>query len=421
MRFLAYDVETANNKDIGSICSIGWVLIQNNTLIDQGYTLINPHIHFSPYNIRVHGITESDVENAPTFSQYWESTLHTLFETSVIISYSAAFDIAATEQALKNACVEDSGIDYIDFLPMCKFFLPDCQKYTLSSVAEAANVSFTHHNALEDARAMVSISKFLCARTGFDGLEELIIRSHTPLLSSLTNSYLPKTMSHQPPFSNHLPVRCSSPVEKLDDVLSGCSFCVTGDVQDKGRDEVERMILEHGGEFKTSVSRKTTFLVVGTYSDYPPGYVSGKSKKANELIEQGVPIQILSSDDFLALMQSPESDPRIIAHQKQQEALLQQAEARELKKRALQEVRKSRMVEKDASAQVQKTSHNHTVLQFSKDGELIASYESVSLASKATGINVKCIRDTAKGIQRSAGGFLWKFETEDSQSTPSLS
>lgn len=412
MRFLAYDVETANNKNMGSICAIGWCYIQNKNIIEQGYSLIHPNTKFSPYNIRVHGITEADVQNAPTFSQYWEGTLSKYVKGAVLIAHNASFDIAATEQALKDARIHDPGIDYVDFLPMCKFYLPDCEHYSLSCIAEWAGVDFSHHHAGEDARAIVEISKVLCERLGFDGIEEMIIRSHTSLLNSLTNSYLPKETHPHHSFPPRHIEHSIVPIEKLDDALSGCSFCITGDVGDIDRDEVERMILEHGGEFKTSVSKKTSFLVVGTYADYPPDYLSSKHRKALDLIEQGISIQILSADDFLTLIQSPDSDLRVLAVREQQRLIRQQAEERERELLARQEARKARKAAKEAAAQEQKNSHTRSVLQCSTDGNIITVYESVSIASKTTGINAKCIRDTIKGIQHSAGGYYWKYESK---------
>lgn len=43
------------------------------------------------------------------------------------------------------------------------------------------------------------------------------------------------------------------------------------------------------------------------------------------------------------------------------------------------------------------------------NGNLIASYASVAEAVRETGVNSKSIRDAAKGIQKHAGGFVWKY------------
>ena len=46
MRIMIYDVETAQMNNIGSICSVGWILLDNDQEISSGYSLINPHCGF---------------------------------------------------------------------------------------------------------------------------------------------------------------------------------------------------------------------------------------------------------------------------------------------------------------------------------------------------------------------------------------
>lgn len=48
-----------------------------------------------------------------------------------------------------------------------------------------------------------------------------------------------------------------------------------------------------------------------------------------------------------------------------------------------------------------------TILQISSDGEVISEFNSLSSASKSTGIDRKGIRDTINGRQKTAGGFYW--------------
>ncbi len=49
---------------------------------------------------------------------------------------------------------------------------------------------------------------------------------------------------------------------------------------------------------------------------------------------------------------------------------------------------------------------------FNDDGSFVAHYDSLNSASKETGINVKSIREAAKGLQKHAGGYKWKFTDE---------
>ena len=50
------------------------------------------------------------------------------------------------------------------------------------------------------------------------------------------------------------------------------------------------------------------------------------------------------------------------------------------------------------------------ILQFSKSGELIAEYSSLTKASRQTGCSAPNICSCCKGKYKSAGGFIWKYK-----------
>ena len=50
------------------------------------------------------------------------------------------------------------------------------------------------------------------------------------------------------------------------------------------------------------------------------------------------------------------------------------------------------------------------VLQYSKTGELIAEYSSLTEASRQTGCDKSHICNCCKGNRKSAGGFIWKYK-----------
>ena len=50
------------------------------------------------------------------------------------------------------------------------------------------------------------------------------------------------------------------------------------------------------------------------------------------------------------------------------------------------------------------------ILQFSKDGELIAEYSSIHEAERQTGCNQGNICRCCKGKRKSAGGFIWRYK-----------
>ncbi len=74
--------------------------------------------------------------------------------------------------------------------------------------------------------------------------------------------------------------------------LKGLSFVFTGAMETMPRDEAATKVLERGAKVSSSVSRKTSYLVVGQN----PGSKYGKAKKLG--------IKILSEDEFLNLLKT---------------------------------------------------------------------------------------------------------------------
>ena len=53
-----------------------------------------------------------------------------------------------------------------------------------------------------------------------------------------------------------------------------------------------------------------------------------------------------------------------------------------------------------------------SVNQFNLDGTFIKEYETITQASKETGVNLARISDVARGNRKTAGGYIWKFSND---------
>ena len=80
-------------------------------------------------------------------------------------------------------------------------------------------------------------------------------------------------------------------MEVADDRFAGMTFVLTGALSKFTRDEATAQIEKFGGKASGSVSKKTSYVVVGENA-------GSKERKAREL---GIPI--LSEDDFLSMIQ----------------------------------------------------------------------------------------------------------------------
>ena len=52
---------------------------------------------------------------------------------------------------------------------------------------------------------------------------------------------------------------------------------------------------------------------------------------------------------------------------------------------------------------------NKEVQQFDKNNKLLATYKSISDASRITGIKVSSISYSANGQRKTGGGYIWRF------------
>ena len=69
-RFIAFDVETPNRLN-HRMSAIGITVIDNGSITENFYSLVDPQTHFDYFNTKLTGINEDVVRGAPTFPELW--------------------------------------------------------------------------------------------------------------------------------------------------------------------------------------------------------------------------------------------------------------------------------------------------------------------------------------------------------------
>src|SRR5690554_252422 len=82
--YMVIDFETANNF-LSSVCSVGIVAVKDMKFADTYYSLVNPEAPFNDNNIRIHGITEEDVVNAPNFASVFDDIISFIKKSNYVI------------------------------------------------------------------------------------------------------------------------------------------------------------------------------------------------------------------------------------------------------------------------------------------------------------------------------------------------
>ena len=178
--FITIDFETANQQP-SSVCSVGVVMVRNGQIVDTFYSLIQPEPNYYCYFCqRVHGITQSDTDDAPVFSKVWqllEERIVDVFFPDMQATDDIRHQIAAIPFVTHNARFDEGCLkavfrvyqmDYPDYrfydtlTASRRQFGHSLPNHQLHTVAAACGYDLQrHHHALADAEACAAIALYL--------------------------------------------------------------------------------------------------------------------------------------------------------------------------------------------------------------------------------------------------------------------
>lgn len=147
--FIAIDFETATPKR--EPCQIGIIVVKEGHVVEKISRLIQPPQNkYSSNCTKVHGITPSATEKAPTFEKVWED-IKIYFEGNFIVAHNLSFDLNVLEKALDLYNIEHP----IFMGTACTYQLSGmslenaCKKYNIPLCA--------HHDGLCDSEACANL------------------------------------------------------------------------------------------------------------------------------------------------------------------------------------------------------------------------------------------------------------------------
>lgn len=159
LNFAAIDFETANGNPC-SVCSVGIVIVRDGQVEDKFYKLIHPvPNYYSPGNVRVHGLTKEDTDDADTFPEVW-AEIAPKIDGMPLVAHFARFDEGCLKAAFRR--FEMTYPDY-EFHCTCvasrRTFGSQLPNHKLPTVAKKCGYDLKkHHHALADAEACAAIA-----------------------------------------------------------------------------------------------------------------------------------------------------------------------------------------------------------------------------------------------------------------------
>lgn len=151
MDFIAFDFETGNySKD--SAISIGLVKYTGGKVSDSFYSLIRPpRLYIRPDFTEIHGLTVSDVKDAPTFEEIWDRILDFIGD-SPLVAHNASFDAGVLRSVLCHYGIPlPESIDFFDSLQIARRVWKEFPCHRLTFLGEQFGIVYEAHNALADS------------------------------------------------------------------------------------------------------------------------------------------------------------------------------------------------------------------------------------------------------------------------------
>lgn len=157
--FAAIDFETANSER-SSVCSVGIVIVKNGVIKDTFYSLVNPEPNYYNYFCtQVHGLTQKDTENAPSFPEVWK-LIEPLIDGLPLVAHNARFDSSCLKAVFRTYQMDYPNYVFYDTLSKSRQVLPGLENHKLPTVAKACGYNLeSHHHALADAEACAWIAR----------------------------------------------------------------------------------------------------------------------------------------------------------------------------------------------------------------------------------------------------------------------
>lgn len=155
-RFLALDVETANN-DRGSICQIGIACVCHDNTIVTWKTYVDPQVQVWRFTA-LHGISAQTVAGAPAFAEVMAVLRNAL--NGLAVYQHSSFDCSAISAACQQASLSSPDWDWRDSVQVARQAWPELRSdggHGLANLKTFLSLSFDHHDAGEDAQAAAQV------------------------------------------------------------------------------------------------------------------------------------------------------------------------------------------------------------------------------------------------------------------------
>ena len=174
--YVVFDVETTGSAagKGGGITEFGALKLVRGEVVDQFTTLVNPGRPIDPFVVRLTGITDRMVVDAPSISEVMPR-FEEFVEGCVLVGHNVQFDCSFVTAARGGVKLPN---EVLDTLKLARCLVPGLRRYRLSALVSHFGVrQAPNHRALADAAATTEVFKNLLKllrSAGIDSVGEAV-------------------------------------------------------------------------------------------------------------------------------------------------------------------------------------------------------------------------------------------------------
>lgn len=293
---IVIDIETTGlDPRFDEIIELSAIKVRGGEAVEQFSTLVKPHYLVPEFITELTGITNDDLQDAPTLDEVLEQYIGFL-GTEIIVGHNVNFDINFLYDKYLQLTAKEFTNDFVDTLRLARFLLRDMSHHRLLDLIEYYGIGDTvEHRGLSDSAATLDV----LMRLRGTALEQY------GTIKQVMNEFR-RRANHA-----HAGLKAGSIVTDKTEFDTTHplydQYCVfTGALEKMLRKEAFQLVVDYGGIVQDSVNKDTNYLVVGSF-DYSSSVRDGKSgklKKAEDLILKGRDLMIISENVFYDMIDS---------------------------------------------------------------------------------------------------------------------
>ncbi len=155
-QFAIVDIETTGTIHDGKITEIAIIIHDGTQELERFTTLLNPQRKIDFYVVKLTGITDRMVADAPLFAEHAERIFE-MTKDRVFVAHNVSFDYGFLKKEFANLKMEFKR-ETLDTIDICRRIIPDLPSYSLGKLCATLGIEMdSHHRALDDTAATATL------------------------------------------------------------------------------------------------------------------------------------------------------------------------------------------------------------------------------------------------------------------------